>query len=195
MGILAVITAPIVGRLMPRIDARWIVSVGMAVLAASFFMRAHMTTQADYWSVAIPMLVLGAGVPACIICLTSLGVSDLPDDKVTNGAGLQNFLRIMSMAVGASLTQTYWEQMSRLNRVELVSAIDPSNVAQIAEGARRTLGSEASAMALLSRQIDAQAVMLATNDFYAMATILMLACICAVWLIKRQKGTLKAIAH
>lgn len=195
MGILAVVTAPIVGRLMPKIDARFIVSIGMGVLAASFFMRAHLTTQGDYMSVAMAMFVLGAGVPACIICLTSLGVSDLPEDKVANGAGLQNFLRIMSMAVGASLTQTYWEHMSRLNRAELVSAIDPSNIAQIAEGARRALGSEASAVALFSRQVDAQAVMLATNDFYAMATILMLACIGVVWLIKRPKGELKAIAH
>src|SRR5262249_4159738 len=174
MGILAVVTAPIVGRLLPKVDARLIVSVGMGVLATSFFMRAQLTTQGDYWSVAGPMLVLGAGVPACIICLTSLGVSDLPDDKVANGAGLQNFLRIMSMAVGASLTQTYWEHISKFNRAELVSSINPSNVGAITETAARALGSDTSAAALFSRQVDAQAVMLATNDFYAWATILML---------------------
>lgn len=195
MGILAVLTAPIVGRLMPKVDARWIVSVGMAVLATSFFMRAHLTTQGDYMSVAFPMFVLGAGIPACIICLTSLGVSDLPDDKVTNGAGLQNFLRIMSMAVGASLTQTYWEHMAKFNRAELVAAIDASQVGSVTEGAVRALGSAASAAALFSRQIDTQAVMLATNDFYAMATILMLATILCVWLIKRPKGPLKTVTH
>jgi MFS transporter, DHA2 family, multidrug resistance protein len=195
MGILAVLTAPIVGRLMPKVDARWIVSLGMGVLATSFFMRAHLTTQGDYMSVAIPMFVLGAGIPACIICLTSLGVSDLPAEKVANGAGLQNFLRIMSMAVGASLTQTYWEHMSKFNRAELVGAIDPSHVGSMTDGALQALGSQASATALLSQQVDAQAVMLATNDFYAMATILMLASIVVVWLIQRPKGVLHTVAH
>jgi len=195
MGILAVITAPVVGRLLSKVDARWIVSVGMGVLAASFVMRSQLTTQADYMSVAIPMFVLGAGIPACIICLTSLGVSDLPDDKVTSGAGLQNFLRIMSSAVGASLTQTYWEHMATFNRAELVGAMNPSNLDAIADGARQLLGSASGAMALFSRQVDAQAVMLATNDFYAMATVLMLGSIFVVWLIKRPKGELKAVSH
>jgi DHA2 family multidrug resistance protein len=99
-------------------------------------MRSQLTTQADYMSVAIPMFVLGAGIPACIICLMSLGVSDLPDDKVTNGAGLQNFLRIMSSAVESPLTQTYWEHMAKFNRAELVGAMNPSNLDAFAERVR-----------------------------------------------------------
>jgi DHA2 family multidrug resistance protein len=195
MGILAVMTAPIVGRLLPKVDARLIVSAGMGVLATSFLMRSLLTTQADYMSVAIPMFVLGAGIPACIICLTSLGVSDLPDDKVTNGAGLQNFLRLMSSAVGASLTQTYWEHMAKSNRAELVAAMNPSNLDVIAESARRLVGSATGLAALISRQVDAQAVMLATNNFYAAATLLMVASILVVWLIKRPKGPLATVTH
>lgn len=116
MGILAVATSPIVGRLLPKVDPRWIVTYGMGILAVSFFMRAHLTTQADFMSVAIAMFVLGAGIPACMITLTSLGVSDLPPERIANGAGLQNFLRVLSMALGSSLTQTYWEHMSKASR-------------------------------------------------------------------------------
>lgn len=195
MGILAVLTSPIIGRLLPKVDARLIVSVGMAILASSFFMRAHLTTQADYMSVAIPMFVLGAGIPACIICLTSLGVSDLPQEKITGGAGLQNFIRIMSMAVGASLTQTYWEHMAKFNRAELVASIDPAQAGPFLSKAAAVVGLRIDATTLFSRQIDSQAVMLATNDFYAMATILMLASIGVVWLIKRPKGVLKTVTH
>ncbi len=195
MGILAVLSAPIVGRLLPKVDARWIVTVGMSVLAASFILRAQLTTESDYMSVAIPMFVLGAGIPACIICLTSLGVSDLPPEKVTGGAGLQNFLRIMSMAVGASLTQTYWEHMASSSRSELVAAMDPAQARVILEAGARALGSEAGAAAVLSRQVDAQAVMLATNHFYALATILMLASIVVVWLIGRPKRPLTTVTH
>jgi len=53
-------------------------------------------------------------------------VSDLPPQKVAGGAGLQNFLRIMSMAIGASVTQPYCEHMTKYSRAELVAAIDPT---------------------------------------------------------------------
>ncbi len=190
MGILAVLTAPIVGRLMSKIDPRLIVTYGMVVLAISFFMRAHLNAQADFMSVAIPMFVLGAGVPACLVTLTSLGVSELPPEKIANGSGLQNFIRIMAMAVGASLTSTYWENATKGNRAELVAIIDPSTAPAALPGLQPGSG-----LAAFSRMVDMQAVMLATNDFYAMATILILVFAAVVWLAKRPKGPLKQVSH
>ena len=190
MGILAVVTAPIVGRLMTKIDPRLIVTYGMVVLAISFFMRAHLNAQADYMSVAIAMFVLGAGVPACLVTLTSLGVSDLPPEKVANGAGLQNFIRIMAMAVGASLTSTYWENAAKENRADLVAIIDPTTAFPNLPGLQ-----DGSGLAAFSRAVEMQAVMLATNDFYAMATILILIFAGVIWLAKRPKGPLQQVSH
>jgi MFS transporter, DHA2 family, multidrug resistance protein len=195
MGILAVLSSPLIGRLLPRVDARWMVSTGMLLLAASFFMRAHLSTDSGYANVAIPMFVLGAGIPACIICLTSLGVSDLPPHKVASGAGLQNFIRIMSMAVGASLTQTYWEHMQQFDRSELIAAIDPMRLRAAVDTIAGVVHGAADPNAVLSKMVDQQSVMLATNDFYALATLLMLSCIAVVWFIKRPKGPLKTVAH
>jgi len=190
MGILAVITAPIVGRLLARIDPRLIVTYGMAVLGISFYMRAHLTAQADYWHVAAAMLVLGAGVPACLVTLTSLGVADLPAERVAAGSGLQNFIRIMAMAIGASLTSTYWEHMAKASRAELISTIDPS------VGAALPAGVQAGAsLPVFSKLVDAQSVMLATNDFFAMATILILLFAGVIWLAKRPKGPLKQVSR
>ena len=195
IGVLAVVTAPIVGRLLPRVDPRWIVTYGFGVLALSFFMRAHMTSSVDYTTVAITMLVLGAGIPACIITLTSLGVSDLPPERVAGGAGLQNFVRIMSMAIGASITQTYWEHTTRHSRAELVAAIDPTIAQELASKAGAIGFSPERARFLFSGLVDGQAVMLATNDFYAGATLLMLGLIPLIWIIRRPRAPLKAVAH
>lgn len=97
------------------------------------------------------------------------------------------------MAIGSSLTQTYWEHMTKFNRAELVAAIDPS--APAAMGSQLTpAGVPAeSAIAMFSRLVDSQAIMLATNDFYQEATILMLASIGVIWLIKRPKGPLQKV--
>lgn len=195
MGILSVLSAPIVGRLLPRVDPRWIVTYGLGVLAVSFFMRAHMTSSVDYMTIAVAMFVLGAGIPACLITLTSLGVSDLPPEQVAGGAGLQNFLRIMSMAIGASLTQTYWEHMTKHNRAELVAVIDPTIAQELAAKAAATGLDAERSRSLFSGLVDGQAVMLATNDFYAAATLLMLGLIALAWVMKRPQGPLKTVAH
>jgi DHA2 family multidrug resistance protein len=189
MGILAVLTAPIVGRLLAKVDPRLIVTYGMVVLAASFFMRAQFTAQTDYFHVALAMFVLGAGVPACLVTLTSLGVADLPPERVAGGSGLQNFIRIMAMAVGASLASTYWDHMIKASRAELVAEVDPTAIA-FPSG----LSQEAGATAF-SRLVDAQAVMLGANHFYAMATILMLVFAAVIWLAKRPKAPLKQVSH
>ncbi len=36
---------------------------------------------------------------------------------------------------------------------------------------------------------------MATNDYYAWTTVLMVASIGVVWLVKRPKGPLKTVAH
>jgi DHA2 family multidrug resistance protein len=193
MGVLAVVTSPLVGRLLPKIDPRWIVSFGLGVLGLSFFMRAGLTSQADFAAIALPTLVLGAGVPSCIITLTSLGVADLPANKVAGGAGLQNFLRVMSMAVGASLTQTYWEHIAKSDRAELVGLIDPVGQQLTIQNAQHSGFSSASASALFSNMVENQAVMLATNDFYATATLLILLPIGVIWLVNPPRGPLKRV--
>jgi DHA2 family multidrug resistance protein len=193
MGFLAVATSPLVGRLLPKVDPRWLVSYGMGVLAASFAMRALLTSDADFMYVGVPTFVLGAGIPACVITLTSLGVSDLPTEKIAAGSGLQNFLRVLCMAVGSSMTQTYWEHMTKFSRAELVAAVDPLAPMNVSSQLIPAGVPPHSAMPMFSRLVDGQAIMLATNDFYQLATILMLGSIAVIWLIKRPKGPLKKV--
>lgn len=52
-----------------------------------------------------------------------------------------------------------------------------------------------SRLALFSKMVDAQSVMLATNNFYAMATGLILIFAAAVWLAKRPTAPLKQAGH
>ena len=51
------------------------------------------------------------------------------------------------------------------------------------------------ALPLFSRAVDGQAAMLATNDFYAWATFLILVFAALIWLAKKPKGPLKQGAH
>ena len=48
---------------------------------------------------------------------------------------------------------------------------------------------------MFSWMIDDQVSMLATNDFYALATILMIATVAVIWFAKRREDPLKVVAR
>ncbi|MQU09593.1 DHA2 family efflux MFS transporter permease subunit [Pseudomonas helleri] len=192
IGVLAVVTAPIVGALMNRVDPRAIMTAGIGFFALSFFMRAQLNTDAAFWDVSLPLIVIGAGLPAIIIVLTAFGVSDLPREKVADGAALQSFVRVMSIAVGSSLSLTYWEHAGRANRAELVNAMDPGNVSQSLNAAATQGFPADAALAAFSQMADRQAAMLGTNDFYALATVLIVLFSGLIWMAKRPKGPLES---
>ncbi|MBU4557027.1 MAG: MFS transporter, partial [Actinobacteria bacterium] len=79
---------------------------------------------------------------------------------------------------------------AKASRAELVSTIDPSAGMNPPSGLPVDAGLPA-----FSRLVDAQSVMLATNDFYAMATILILLFAGVIWLAKRPKAPLKQVTH
>jgi DHA2 family multidrug resistance protein len=136
------------------------------------------------------MFVLGAGVPACLITLTALGVSDLLPARVAGGSGLQNFLRVLSQAIGASIAQTYLENATKASRANLVSVIDPATRFQTPPNLPAS-----AALPLFSRAVDGQAAMLAINAFYTWATILILIFAALIWLVKKPQGPLQQAAH
>lgn len=84
--------------------------------------------------------------------------------------------------------------MTKFNRAELVTAINPDVPGIVSN----TLGAAGiptdTSAALFSRMIDSQAIMLATNDFYQSATVLMLGSIGIIWLIKKPKGPLQKMS-
>ena len=67
-GILALLLSPVIGKLLPRLDARAIASVSFVVLATVSFMRAGFTTGGDNFTVMPPQIVLGAGIARFCFC-------------------------------------------------------------------------------------------------------------------------------
>ena len=52
LGVLTAVFAPIAGRSMDRFGARWVMAIGLAIIALGFFLRASMTSlwQAICWA-------------------------------------------------------------------------------------------------------------------------------------------------
>jgi len=108
-GVLAVFMSPIVPRLMRFMDARALVSFGVAGLAVVALMRTHFASNADYWAIAFTYLAQGYAMPFFFVPTTQIALSSVLPSETASAAGLSNFLRTTSAAFSGAIVLTFWD--------------------------------------------------------------------------------------
>ncbi len=157
-------------RLIGKVDFRFLVLFGMSCMALSMALRAFWTGDAGYWSYALPMAIQGIGIPFMMISLTNLSLSSVEPNEVASAAGLQNFVRTVSLAVAASLSLTIWEDTQRMARTNLVGGIQP----EAAQSALAGIGLDSEAARIyIAGLAQNQAVTIAVNHVFAIAAAVM----------------------
>jgi MFS transporter, DHA2 family, multidrug resistance protein len=196
VGILAILMSPLVGKLLPKIDARLVATSAFAIFALVFYMRAQFTPEVDYMTLMIPTVIQGAAMAMFFIPLTSIILSGQPPEKIPAAAGLSNFVRIMFGGIGTSLTSTLWENRTTLHHAQLAEHTGMRNPAfEQAVGALTAQGlPEAGAWSVLERTMTIQASTLAATDIFWLSALLFLALIGLVWLTKPKKSQAPADA-
>lgn len=189
LGIFAVLLAPIMGRIMPRSDARVLATLAFAGFAAVFFMRSTYTTGVDAYTLVLPTLLQGIPMALFFGPLTALILSGLPPDKIPAAAGLSNFARVFAGAVGTSLLSSEWSNRIILHHAQLMeqaniyNPIFSESIPQI----QSTLNLRAdNATAFFESGLSTQATMLGLNDIFWMSAVLFLVIIPLIWITRRQ---------
>jgi DHA2 family multidrug resistance protein len=192
-GVLALVLAPVIARTLHLVDARLVASLGFLVFALVSFMRAEFTLQVDWMGIALPMFIQGAANVMFFLPLTALALRGMSPEKMPGATGLQNFLRYMGGAVGASLAVTLWDDRAKLHRAQLAEHLvrgEPNTEAAL--GALRARGFSADqSLAQLDLALDGQARMLSTIDLFWLSGVLFLALAVLVWLANPPRAAAK----
>ncbi|HEY1726652.1 MAG TPA: DHA2 family efflux MFS transporter permease subunit [Steroidobacteraceae bacterium] len=190
-GVVSVLVAPIVGRLIGKVDARWLGSLGFVAYAVSFFMRAGLTADASVIDFILPQLVMGVGMGAFFVAMVSILLDGQPPERVPAASGVSNFLRIVAGAFATSITTTFWDRREALHQTHLAEASSAYSAnLQDALGHLHTLGVDntGSALGLLTQQLVHQAYLLSSLDYFWISGWLTLAPLVLVWLTRRPRG-------
>ncbi len=184
VGILAILMSPMVGKLLPKVDARIVATLAFTIFALVFYMRAQFTPDVDFITLMIPTIIQGAAMAMFFIPLTSIILSGQPPDKLPAAAGLSNFVRIMFGGIGTSLSTTLWDSRSTLHHAQLAEHTGPDNpvFGQAVHALTAQGMSEPTAWAVLERTLSVQASTLAAADIFWLSAILFLMLIGLVWL-------------
>ena len=145
--------------------------------------RTVATTEMTYWDIALPLMLLGLGMPFFFIPSTAAALGSVEEHETNSAAGLMNFMRTLSGAIATSVVTTYWEDEITRNRAELVGIIDPAQVIYNQLAAQGM--TEDQIFVVLERMVTEQSVMLATNELMLVVAVMLIVSAFFIWLVPK----------
>jgi DHA2 family multidrug resistance protein len=190
-GVAAVMMAPIVAKLSEKFDPRLLVSFGILWLGGTSLLRVFWwTSGADFWTLALPQLIQGAGMPFFFIPLTTLALGAVREEEVASAAGVMNFLRTMAGAVGTAIVTTMWYDGAQGIRSELSGVLN--GVEATMQSLQAHGYSVEQSRQVVSQLVDGQSTALATGSIFVTAAMVFAAAATIIWLAPRPRHAVAA---
>lgn len=194
-GVLAVVSSPFVPRLMKRFDPRLLVFCGIAWLGVIAFLRAYWwSTEATFWTIALPQLLQGLGVALFMVPLTTISLGSVEPGETASAAGIANFGRTLSGAVAAALITTVWSNQSRSNSAELAGSLNGG--AEMMANLEARGFSQDQAREMLAQMVEQQGLAQGTTYVFAISAVGLFLAACLIWLAPRPaRSVAPAMGH
>jgi len=120
---------PIVGKLLSYMDGKWLVMLGVALVALSALMFSNVTLDMSMGNLMLPNILQGFGMALVMVPLMTIAVGTLSREKMGNASGIFNLTRNLAGSIGISITTTYLARLSQVHQANLVGHISPYDLA------------------------------------------------------------------
>jgi DHA2 family multidrug resistance protein len=187
VGLFAILLTPLSGRKVAVWDPRLMATGALLGFGLIFWMRAQFTPQVDYFHILIPTLLQGAAISFMFLPMTTLTLAGLSPERIPAASGLSNFVRMLSGALGVSISTTLWESRATLHHAHMTELMVQGQgmFASTLSGLKAAGLNEAQALAQLNHLINQQAYTRAADDIFLASSIVFLALIALPWLTRR----------
>ena len=117
----------IVGRLVGRVDTRWIILSGLALTAGSLWRMTHVNLQMGSDLIVTAGITQGFGVGMMIVPLSTTVFATLDPRLRTEAAGLFTLFRSIGSSIGISILEALLTRNIQVNHANLVRHVRPDN--------------------------------------------------------------------
>jgi DHA2 family multidrug resistance protein len=196
-GFAIIICMPIVGFLLSKYDARWLLVFGFVILSSALF---HMTTfdaAISFRTAATARVFQALGLAFLFVPINTVSYAFLPKEKNNAASGLINLARNIGGSIGISVVTTMLSRRAQLHQSNLSSNMDPGNprmraMFQSLKHMFTTRGSSAheatqQAYAMMAQKLGQQATVLSYIDCFWMLGVAVLVMLPLVFLMKRVR--------
>ncbi len=190
-GIATMMAMPFAGKLISKVNPKRILGVGIAICALSTYMMSNFNLTTDFWSFVWPRVTLGLGMGLTFIPLTTMTLSHIPKENMTEASSLYNLLRNLGGSVGIAFTTTILARRAQFHQTRLVEHLSPLDPGYAMAHNRigSYLGSQglppAGADGVLYRELIRQSTTLAFTDAFLIICLLILCVLPLVFIMKR----------
>ncbi len=186
VGLLALITSPLVGRNINRLNLRLAASFAFCVFGVAVFWTSTLNETASFGQLAAPRFMQGLGIAFFFLPLNQMILSGVPPRDLATASGLSNFIRTMSGSMATAVTVWVWNRRTDYHHTVLAEHVRSSAAGWIryeADLSDRGI-SGIGALRYVDGVLGTQASTLAVNDVFLATAVLFIVLVPLVWLAK-----------
>jgi DHA2 family multidrug resistance protein len=164
-----------VGRLVRKYDIRYLLALGVAFSAGSFYEMMQWTPDVSPTTIIVVGLIQGVGLGFLFVPLSMATLGNLTPEQRPEGASIYNLARNIGSSIGISVVNSLLSHNSQVLHASIAAAITPFNRNMSPHVMRFWNPAARSGAAALDSVIQQQASIIAYNDDYKMLMVAMLA--------------------
>lgn len=128
-GIASMFSMMLVGRLINRVDPRWLIITGIGIFTLGSYQTTQYSLVMGIWQVIYPMLLQGMGLGMVFIPLSTLAFSTLQPRYAAEAAGMFSLMRTIGSGIGVSVVATVLTSHAQIAWHNVGSELQPYNQA------------------------------------------------------------------
>jgi MFS transporter, DHA2 family, multidrug resistance protein len=126
-GVGTMLSMLVVSRLIGRVDARWLIAIGLTLCGLSLYDMTLFTLDVDEWRIIWNGFMQGVGLGLVFPPLTTLAFATVPARIRTEGAALNALMRNLGASVGVAALVALLDRNIQVNRSVLAEHLTPFN--------------------------------------------------------------------
>jgi DHA2 family multidrug resistance protein len=196
-GLVMMVMMLVVGALTARVQPKYLIVVGAAMVALSVYDLTNTYADLGFWFFARSRMLLGVGIPLIFVPITTASYEGLRPDKTDQASALLNAARNTGGSIGISLVSNVLAHREQFHQSRLVDNAIPSSVQYqdtlqqvtnyfVAHGSALTQAHQ-QAIQWIGQQVQNQAAFLGYMDAFWVLMLVSLAAVPLALTLRRVK--------
>jgi MFS transporter, DHA2 family, multidrug resistance protein len=185
-GVGTMVSMILVGRIIQKVDARYLVVLGLVLTAYSLYVMTGFTPQMDSYLILESGIVQGLGLGLVFVPLSTVAFATLEAHFRTDAASLFSLVRNLGSSIGISVVTVVLTRNTQINHAELSAGMTPFNPNLIA-ASPAAAGGDVTALSQIDNLVNQQSLMISYVDDFKLMMIITLCAIPLALLLRKPK--------
>jgi DHA2 family multidrug resistance protein len=194
-GLATLISMPTAGKLVTKVNPKWLLLVGLIIAAYANFLMASFNLYSDFGSIAWSRVVMGIGMGLAFIPVTNMTLSSIKKDEMGNATSVFSLLRNLGGSCGVAFVTTFLARRAQFHQFRFSEHLHPLDLRyQIGTHKLAALmqskslaATELSRNGLFYKQLARESLMNSYVDAFYFSAVILVCIIPLIFLFRRAK--------